>query len=94
MSDEYSAQWRASAHEAVPYSEDLPECFLVLPEPIDGAVAQGGATQITITINLAVNLGGKNSITITDNGKGITNTERLLTWSSKSSVDVHHRYVN
>jgi 5-methylcytosine-specific restriction endonuclease McrA len=88
MTDDYGAQWRASSHEAVQYSEDLPECFLVLPEPIDGAVAQGCATKITISINL----GEKNSITITDNGKGITNTERLLTWASKTSTDVHHRY--
>jgi hypothetical protein len=88
MSDDYCAQWRASAHEAVQYSEDLPECFLVLPEPIDGALAQGGATKLTISINL----GEVNSITVTDNGKGITNTERLLTWASKSSTDVHHRY--
>ena len=88
MSDDYCAQWRASAHEAVQYSEDLPECFLVLPEPIDGALAQGAATKITISINL----GEVNSITVTDNGKGITNTERLLTWASKTSTDVHHRY--
>jgi hypothetical protein len=30
--DEYSAMWRAAAHEAVPYSDDLPEWFLVRPE--------------------------------------------------------------
>jgi len=86
--DDFGAQWRASAHEAVQYSEDLPECFLVLPEPIDGALAQGGATKISIVIDL----GKRNSIRVIDNGKGITNTERLLTWASKTSTDVHHRY--
>jgi len=86
--DDFGAQWRASAHEAVQYSEDLPECFLVLPEPIDGALAQGGATKISIVIDL----GTRNSIRVIDNGKGITNTERLLTWASKTSTDVHHRY--
>jgi hypothetical protein len=86
--DDFGAQWRASAHEAVQYSEDLPECFLVLPEPIDGALAQGGATKISIVIDL----GTRNSIRVIDNGKGITNTERLLTWASKTSTDIHHRY--
>jgi len=86
--DDFGAQWRASAHEAVQYSEDLPECFLVLPEPIDGALAQGGATKISIVIDL----GSRNSIRVIDNGKGITNTERLLTWASKTSTDIHHRY--
>ena len=48
--DDFNAQWRASAHEAVKYVEDFPECFLVLPELIDGAIGQGSATKIIIEI--------------------------------------------
>jgi hypothetical protein len=87
--DDFNAQWRASAHEQVAYSNDFPECFLVLPELIDGAVAQGGATVIQIEIQLSEN---NNYLKVTDNGKGISNTQRLLSWASKTSTNVHHRY--
>jgi hypothetical protein len=48
MNEQYISQWRASAHEAVPYTNDFPECFLVLPELIDGAIAQGNASKISV----------------------------------------------
>jgi len=47
---DYNAMWRASAHEAVPYTNDFPECFLVLPELIDGAIAQGDASIVKINL--------------------------------------------
>lgn len=89
MEDYYNAQWRASAHEAVPYTEDLPECLSVFPELLDGAIGQGKAPQVTISIELNENTG---SLKVTDNGKGITNHKRLLTWASKQSTELHHRY--
>jgi hypothetical protein len=87
--DQYNAQWRASAHEAVPYTQDFPECFLVLPELIDGAIAQGNASKINIEIELNENYG---TLKVYDNGKGIINIHRLLEWAHKESTDVHHRY--
>ena len=86
--DEFCAEWRASAHEAVPYSDEIPEAFLVTPEWTDGAIAQGCATSISITFDLST----KNRITVTDNGKGVTNRDRLISWASKDSTDTHHRY--
>lgn len=85
--DDFNAQWRASAHEAVPYGDDLPECLNILPELIDGAIAQGNASCVTIHIDLK-----KSKLRVYDNGKGITNPKRLLSWASSNSVDVHHRY--
>jgi 5-methylcytosine-specific restriction endonuclease McrA len=87
--DEFNAQWRASAHEAVQYSDDMPECFLVLPELIDGAISQGAASKIIISININNDVG---ILKVTDNGKGISNIDRLLNWASKDSTTVHHRY--
>lgn len=87
--DDYNAMWRASAHEAVPYTDDFPECFLVLPELIDGAIAQGEATIVKIIINLNKD---KGSLTVSDNGRGISNPNRLLNWASKDSTTLHHRY--
>jgi hypothetical protein len=90
--DEWNSLWRASAHEAVPYTEDFPECLLVLPELVDGAVAQGAATQITIRIELAE----VSKLIVSDNGEGITSERRLLTWASPKNAEgtasVHHRY--
>ncbi len=88
--DDYNAQWRASAHEAVKYVEDFPECFLVLPELVDGAIAQGASTKIIIQIQIInENMG---VLKVIDNGKGVTNTQRLLSWASKESTNVHNRY--
>ena len=89
--EEFSAQWRASAHEAVPYTNDYPECFLVLPELLDGAIGQGSATKVIIEVKLnkTDNMG---YLKVTDNGKGIKNSTRLLSWASKESADMHHRY--
>ncbi len=88
--EDFSAQWRASAHEAVPYSNDFPECLLVLPELIDGAIGQGKATRIIIEIKLNDNNTG--FLKVTDNGKGVSDPHRLLSWASKESSDLHHRY--
>ena len=88
--DEFSAQWRASAHEAVPYTDDFPECFLVLPELIDGAIGQGSATKINIEIKFIDDNSGY--LKVTDNGIGVKNPKRLLNWASKESTTIHHRY--
>jgi len=89
---DYSALWRSSACEAVPYTEDFPQCLHVLPELIDGAIGQGNATQVIITLILHENTG---ILKVTDNGKGIlgmVNLIRLLSWASQESTNVHHRY--
>jgi hypothetical protein len=90
--DEWNAMWRASAHESVPYTDYLPECLLTLPELIDGSLAQGNASNISINFNLKTDSNGKATFTLTDTGKGITNLPRLLSWSSKNSTETHHRY--
>jgi len=87
--EDFNAQWRASAHEAVPYTMDFPECLLILPELTDGAIGQGKATRVIINIILYEQ---KGVLIVSDNGKGITNPNRLLLWASKESHDVHHRY--
>ena len=76
--EEYNAQWRASAHEAVPYTEDLAECFLVLPELIDGSIAQGNASKVTIDIQIKDN---KGTLKVTDNGIGIKSNIRWIHFS-------------
>jgi len=86
--EEFIAKWRNSAHEAVPYTEDFPECLHVLPELIDGAIGQGKATCVIINITLEE----KGKLVVSDNGKGISNLNRLLSWESENSCDVHHRY--
>lgn len=80
---EFSEQRRASAHEAVPYTDDSPECFLVLPELIDGAIGQGSATKINIEIKFIDDNTGY--LRVTDNGTGVKNPSRLLSWASKES---------
>lgn len=88
--EDFQAQWRASAHEAVPYTNDFPECFLVLPELIDGAIGQGTATKIIIEIKfIDDNIG---YLKVTDNGIGVKNSLRLLSWAAKESTSIHHRY--
>jgi hypothetical protein len=49
--EEFAAGWRSSAHEAVPYTDDFPECLLVLPELYDGSLNQGNATEIHTEID-------------------------------------------
>ena len=87
--DEYIAQWRASAYEAVPYTDDFPECLLVLPELIDGAIGQGSASKVNIEVKLSQD---NNYLKVTDNGNGVKNVSRLLNWASPQSSTVHHRY--
>ena len=88
--DDFCAQWRASAHEAVPYTNDYPECFLVLPELIDGAIGQGCASKILIEIKFIDE--NKGYLKVTDNGIGVKNPNRLLSWASKEATSIHHRY--
>jgi hypothetical protein len=88
-SESYPALWRASAFEAVK-TEDLPECLAVITELFDGAIGQGNASRLLVDIELLENETG--ILKVSDNGVGIKNIQRLLTWSEKNSTDVHHRY--
>ena len=87
--DDFEGLWRAASNNAVKYSDDFPECFLLLPELVDGSIAQGNCTKIQIQININGELG---ELKVIDNGKGVTNTNRLLSWVSKESASVHNRY--
>jgi hypothetical protein len=94
--DEWVSLWRSSAYEAVPYMDDFPECLLTLPELIDGAIAQGGATKIIVRIDLNKPITGGSTLTVQDNGEGISSEKRLLNWASPKNGDgataIHHRY--
>jgi hypothetical protein len=94
--DEWSSLWRSSAYEAVPYTDDFPECLLTLPELIDGAVAQGAATQVKIRVELNKPGTGVSTLIVEDNGIGISSEKRLLTWASPKNGEgasaIHHRY--
>ena len=89
-SDHYAALWRSSAYEAVPYTDDFTEAYLVLPELIDGAMGQGKATEIDIQIKINSER-TKGILTMADNGIGITNERRLLSWAAKDPTDNTHR---
>ena len=80
-SQDYHGLWRASANEGVPYAEDFPEPFLVLPELIDGALGDGEADKIWIKFDITNPK--KCSLQIRDNGKGIVNQKRMQDWTSK-----------
>ena len=89
MSEDYAALWRASANEAVPYTDDFPEALLVLPEWWDGAIGQGNATQIITRVKFLDN--ERCTISVTDNGVGVKNHTRLLHWAAKESTSNIHR---
>ena len=65
MNTEFHSLWRASANEAVMYSNDYPEALLVLPELIDGALGDGKASEISIEIDMN---GEKSVLRVKDNG--------------------------
>jgi hypothetical protein len=88
--DQYHALWRASANEAVMYSDEFPEALLVYPELLDGARGQGKATKIITKFNITNP--SDCILTVTDNGTGIKSTKRLKDWTSKNSVSIQHRY--
>ena len=90
INNDFNALWRASANEAVSYSEDFPEALLVLPELIDGALGDGKATKINISITLNDN--SPSILIVEDNGVGITSINRLTTWASKKPSSVEHVY--
>ena len=88
--DLYFGLWRASAYEKVPYTDDYPEALLILPEILDGAVGQGRATCIKISIALDT-VPGRGVITVDDNGGGMKNVTRFLRWAAKENSDNMHR---
>lgn len=85
----YSGLWRGSAFEAVPYTDLFPEALLVLPELVDGAIGHGVASHVEVAINMS---GDKGTLTVTDNGIGIKNINRLLSWTATESNHIQHRY--
>ncbi len=89
MSEDYSALWRSSAFEAVPYTDDFPEALLVLPELFDGSIGQGEANKITVSIQMNDALSG--TLKVSDNGVGIKNERRLLQWAAQKAMDNLHR---
>ena len=81
--------WRAAGFEAMPYTDDFPEALLVLPESFDGAIGQGNASQITISI--AERSTTSYLIIVRDNGKGLINRTRFLNWTAAKAEDNYHR---
>jgi hypothetical protein len=93
--EDWVSNWRASAYEAVPYTDDFPECLLVLPELIDGAIGHGAASRVNIHIELPAQTPGSSQmgvLRIKDNGAGITSVNRMLSWAAASSTHMQHRY--
>ena len=91
-SNDFHGLWRASANEGVPYSEDFPEPFLVLPELIDGALGDGKASQIHLQLNIANP--EKCKLVVEDNGTGIKSQKRMKDWTSKDTGNAvnEHEY--
>jgi hypothetical protein len=89
MSEDYAALWRASAYEAVPYTDDFPECFLTLPEIFDGCVGQGGATRVRAALEILDN--DVAWIRVSDNGCGLKSVSRFKHWAAKDAEDNFHR---
>jgi hypothetical protein len=78
--NDYEGLHRASANEAVAYSNDFPEALLVLPEWIDGALGAGEASEIKLEIDLS---DPENcTLVLEDNGKGLVKESRMLQWAS------------
>jgi hypothetical protein len=78
--NDYEGLHRASANEAVAYSNDFPEALLVLPELIDGALGAGEASNVKIDIDLTDP--EKCTLILADNGKGLVRESRMLQWAS------------
>lgn len=87
--DVFKGLWRASAHEAVPHTEDFPEALLVTPEFWDGSILQGNATVVKTVFKWLDN--SRVQFKYEDNGAGIKNERRLLQWAAPNSVDTMHR---
>lgn len=87
--EQYKGLWRASATEAVPYTDDFPEALLITPELWDGSISHGVATHILTQYTLLAS--GKILLTVRDNGTGIKNERRLLTWAAATSTNNIHR---
>jgi len=87
--DTFKGLWRASANEAVPYTDDFPECLLVTPEFWDGSIVQGNATSIKMSIHWISDT--RLEIVIRDNGEGIKNERRLLQWAAAKAVSTIHK---
>ena len=87
--DHYEALWRSSAMERTPYTEDFPEPLLVIPELYDGSLGQGRASNIKTTV--VVYDDGVGVLSVTDNGRGLSNLPRFLQWAASKSESNYHR---
>lgn len=87
--EQYKGLWRASANETVVYSEDFPECLLVLPELLDGSIVQGNASQLYMSFKWVSD--NRMEVVVRDNGEGIKNERRLLQWAAAKSVSTIHK---
>ena len=85
----FKGLWRASANEAVPYTDDFPECLLVLPELLDGSIVQGNATVLSMSFKWISDT--QMEVIVRDNGEGIKNERRLLQWAAAKSVSTIHK---
>lgn len=88
--ESFHGLWRASANERVAYTDDFPAAMLVTPEFWDGCIGQGQATQILTSVK-QIPGSAKWLLTVRDNGRGITNERRLLTWAAAHATSNIHR---
>jgi hypothetical protein len=86
--DDYHGLWRGSAMEKHPYTEDFPEPLLVSPELYDGSIGHGKATDVWIDYDFTATPA---RMSVRDNGEGIKNETRLLTWAAPHSETTEHR---
>ena len=92
MNNEIHGLWRAIAGEKLPYTDDLPEPILILPELSDNSISDGKATMIYTSVEI---LSESNAILrVRDNGNGLSRKgqQRLFSMGSKKATDLHHQY--
>lgn len=91
LDEECEGLWRASSTEAMPYTDDFPESILITPELIDGSVSsQGNATIVKIQYKWIPDT-TLIEFCLEDNGQGVRNTTRLLSWAAANLSDNIHR---
>jgi hypothetical protein len=88
MYDDFHGLWRSSAMEKHPYTEDFPEPLLVSPELYDGSIGHGKASNIWIDYDFTKTPA---QTRVRDDGQGVRNETRLLTWAASTSQSTEHR---
>jgi hypothetical protein len=92
MNNEIYGLWRAIAGEKLPYTDDLPEPILILPELSDNSISDGDASMISTSVEI---LSESSAILrVRDNGNGLSRKgqQRLFSMGSKKATDLHHQY--